>query len=113
MEKRPSRKSKSVLDSVQVDALKSLIEATSQLETDENIVAGVLLGFDSASRRFRFEPSDGGLIMRGAVVDDADIPKEVRIPHRYFAKVKTQTKIRYATEQPEVSHDLLALTEHK
>jgi hypothetical protein len=62
--KNEANKGGLLLQPAQVQALRDLIAFTSDLEVDENIFEGILLGFDSRSRSFRFEPAEGA-IMRG------------------------------------------------
>ena len=98
-----------VLQSAQVEALRDLIAVTSDLEINETVLEGILLGFDSKSRAFRFEPSSGSMI-RGKFANEADIPATVTIPKRYSAKIRTLSRIRYSTEQHELTHELLTLS---
>jgi hypothetical protein len=109
--KSEATKDSLILQPAQIGALRDLIAFTSDLEVDENIFIGVLLGFDSKSHRFRFEPSEGGAILHGKVAEDADLPASVTIPKRYRARIKTSSRIRYAVEDPDVTHELLALSE--
>lgn len=99
-----------LLQPAEVEALKNLIDLTSDLEIVEFDVRGTLLGFDSRSGSFRFEPDDGSMVLRGSVSDVANIPARVSIPQTYIAQIKTTTRVRYATEEPEIKHELLSLT---
>ncbi|HXM41772.1 MAG TPA: hypothetical protein VN924_10990 [Bryobacteraceae bacterium] len=108
--KDDSAKGSLLLQPAQAQALRDLISQTSDLEIDENRFHGLLLGFDSKTRMFRFDPSEGGTIIRGKIAEDADMPPTVEIPRRYIARVKTATRVRYSTEQPEITHTLLGLS---
>jgi hypothetical protein len=102
-----------LLQPAEVAALKGLIDMTSDLEIDENDIPGTLHGFDDKSYMFRFEPNDGSTIIHGTFTKSAELPPKVTIPEAYTARVKTTTRVRYATEQPDISHELLALFERK
>jgi hypothetical protein len=106
--KNESTKGTLLLQPSEVEALRDLIAFTSDLEVDENTFSGVLLGYDSKSRRFRFEPTDGTII-RGNIADQADIPPTVTIPKRYAARIKTSSRVRYSVEDADISHELLGL----
>lgn len=99
-----------LLQPAEVQALKDWIEATSDLETSENDIAGVLLGYDSAVHTFRLDPAEGSII-RGPISKEAKVPDKPVIHGAYIARVRTTTKIRYAIDRPEVNHELLALYE--
>jgi hypothetical protein len=109
-EKDECTKGSLLLQPAQIRALRDLIALTSDLEVDENTFPGILLGFDSATLMFRFDPQDGGSIIRGKIAVDADLQLPVEVPKRYTAQVRTATRIRYSTEQPEVAHTLLSLS---
>lgn len=106
--KNEATKGDLLLQPAQVEALRDLIAFTSDLEVDENNFDGILLGFDSRSRRFRFEPGEGAII-RGKIADEADIPPTVTIPKRYNAKIRTFSRIKYSAEEAEITHELLTL----
>lgn len=107
--KHESNRGSIVLQPAEVEALRGLIDQTSDLEINENLLPGILLGFDATSRSFKFGP-DNSSVMRGTLSEDADIPAEVSIPRRYKARIRTQIRVRYTTEQSEVNHLLLSLS---
>jgi hypothetical protein len=109
-EKDESTKGSLLLQPAQIRALSELIAQTSDFEVDENTFPGVLLGFDSKTLMFRIEPQDGGGIIRGKIAADADLPVPVEIPKHYTAQVRTATRVRYSTEQSEITHTLLSLS---
>jgi hypothetical protein len=109
-EKDQETKGSLLLQPAQVRALRDLIALASDLEIDENTFPGILLGFDSQTLTFRLEPQDGGSVIRGKIAVDADLPLPVEIPKRYTAQVRTSTRIKYSTEQPEIAHTLLSLS---
>lgn len=106
--KDDSTKGTLLLQPAEVRAIRDLIAFTSDLEVDETTFSGILLGYDSKTLRFRFDPLDGGL-MSGKIVLEADIPVTVQIPWRYAARIRTLTKIRYAVEEADIRHELLSL----
>ena len=99
-----------MLQPTQAEALRDLIAFTSDLEINETILEGILLGFASKSRALRFEPSDGSMI-RGKLADEADITATVTIAKRYTAKIRTLGRVRCSTEQHELTHELSTLSE--
>lgn len=111
-------KGSALLQPAEVQALRDLIDLTSDVEVDENIYVGFLLGYDSKSRVFRFDPADGGAVIKGTISDDADLPPKVEmaarsvgrsIVERYSATIKTTSRVHYATDKPDISHKLLRL----
>lgn len=102
---------RATLQPPEVAALRDLIGLTSDVEEDENTYEGTLLGFDSSARTFRFDPSDGGAVIRGSVAETASVPTPVSIPKRYAALVRTTSRVHYATEKQDLSYELLALVE--
>ena len=102
-------KGSALLQPAEVEALRNLIDLTSDLEVDENTFYGVLLGYDSKIRVFRFEPSDGGEILKGTLAKEANLPPKVTIPERYSATIRTTSKMHYATGKADTSHELLSL----
>jgi hypothetical protein len=100
-----------VLQPAEIEALRKIIDSTSDLEIDENQLTGRLVAFDTKSRTFKLELLDESATLRGSIADSADIPGAVVIPDKYTAIIKTKTRVRYATEQPEVSHELLSLSQ--
>jgi hypothetical protein len=98
-----------LLQPAEITALETLIGMTSDLEVDENDITGTLHGFDDKNYTFRFEPSDGGSMLHGTVGSSAELPPQVKIPESYIARVKTTTRVHYATDYPETNHELLGL----
>ncbi len=99
-----------VLQPAEVLALRNIIDSTSDLEIDENSFRGKLVAFDTTKRRtFKLELFAEGTTLRGAIADSASIPETVTIPGSYQAQIKTTSKVRYAIEQPEVTHELISL----
>jgi hypothetical protein len=102
-----------LLQPAEIAELQRLIDSTSDLEVDTNDFSGILHGFDDKRLTFAFQPTDGARMIRGTISESANLPPEVTIPKPYTAKIRTTTKVRYATEQPEVSHELLGLVRRK
>lgn len=106
--KSESIKQHVVLQPAEVEELRNLIDKTSDLDTYQYEINGTLRGFDP-ERSFRFEPSDDSGMLRGSVADSVELPPRVVMPQTYAAKIRTTTRIRYATEQSEISHELIGL----
>ena len=98
-----------LLQPAQVEALRNLIDQTTDTEVDESSFGGVLLGFDFKTRHFRFVPDSGGSMITGYAADPAELPTRLVLRVGYIATIRTVTKIRYSVEKAEVAHELLAL----
>jgi hypothetical protein len=107
--KNDSTKGSLFMQPAQVEALRDLIAYTSDSVEDQDTFGGVLLGYDSKSLSFRFEPFAGDII-RGKISEGADLPPTVTIPKKYRARIKVSTRVRYSNEDPEVNHELMALS---
>jgi hypothetical protein len=97
-----------VLQPAEVEELKNMIDKTSDLDVSQYEVNGKLHGFDP-KHSFRFEPSDDSGMLRGSVAESVELPSKVVMAQPYAAKTRTTTRVRYATEQSEISHELLGL----
>ncbi len=99
-----------LLQPAEIIELKRLLDRTSDLEVDENGIPGTLHAFDDKRYTFALAPDDGTDIIRGTIANSAELPTEVTIPMSYVARIRTTTKVRYAIEQQEITHELLKLS---
>ena len=99
-----------ILQPAEIDALRSIIDQTSDLQIGDSEMIGTLVAFDTKSRTFKLDPIDEGSTIRGTIGDSAELPSLVSIPEKYRAIIQTKTRVHYATEQPEISHRLLSLS---
>jgi hypothetical protein len=103
-------KNRIILQPAEIEALKNWIDQTSELEIDENDYVGKLVGFNSKNHSFLFEPPDSTAI-RGTIAENADIQLPVKVPEFYTARIRTTSRVRYSTEQQDIYHELIALSE--
>ncbi len=107
--KAESQRDSLVLQAAEVQALRDLIAQTTDVVIRENNFHGILLGFDHKTKHFRFVTETGGGMMSGYAAETADLPASLVLRRQYAARIRTITKIRYAVEKAEVTHELLAL----
>jgi hypothetical protein len=88
--------------------LQKAIAQTSEEETSEFDVLGVMEGADAAKHTFHFNPDEGEDI-RGKFEALIDESHTVELPKRYKIRVRRTAKILYSTEQEDVTYELLSM----
>lgn len=101
-----------VIDASALEKVVEIIEKTSDKDTKNITVAGVLVGIDRKSRRFRFVEYNGP-DFAGILDDDFPITEKWAINTRYTAKITVETVIEYATMEEKRSYKLTALKRQK
>ena len=95
----------------QIQRLRDEIGATSEEETEDLTLIGVLTGASMVTKRFDFKPDDSDAI-HGHFKDVISVEHEVRLPSvRYRAVVKKMTKVRYSSEEESTTWHLVDLNE--
>lgn len=88
--------------------LRQVLDETSENTAEETTVAGELVGADVSRRSFHLR-LDNGQDIRGSFAQVIGPAHPVKLPKRYRVTLLKQTRIRYSTEEPEVSYELLHL----
>lgn len=88
--------------------LKSAIESTSDEETEEITITGLLVGVDVSSRTFHMSFEEGDDI-RGKMSESIGLEHTVELPKVYTAKIIKTKKIFYSTDREAVYHYLESL----
>lgn len=94
----------------ELQRLHQTIDLTSEEQTSEFTVPANLVGVDIARRTFDIK-LDAGEYIRGSLAKDIDISEKqtVELPKRYKAHIRKTEKIRYSTEEEDISYNLLNL----
>lgn len=92
----------------QLEALKSIIDQTSDEKEEIVELAGQLVGLDVATRKFHMK-IEGGDDIKGDVAPIIGTKHTLELPRRYVAEVLVKRTIYYATEKEDVSYFLLNL----
>ena len=99
------------LQRAQMQRLRDAIDATSEEETEDLTLIGVLTGASMVTKRFDFEPDDSDAI-HGHFKDAISVEHEVRLPSaRYIAVVKKMTTVKYSSEEEKTTWHLMSLEE--
>lgn len=88
--------------------LQRVLMETSDDTTEELTISGELIAANVDRRTFRLR-MDNGPDIRGYFGQVIGHAQTVELPRRYRATLLKTTRIRYSTEEPEVSHELLRL----
>jgi len=94
----------------ELERLHQIIGLTSEERVSELTVYANLVGVELIRRSFHLK-LDTGEDIRGSLAEDIDISEKqtVELPKRYKAHVKKTEKIRYSTEEEDISYNLLNL----
>jgi len=94
----------------ELERLHQTIGLTSEERMSEQTVYATLVGVELIRRSFHLK-LDTGEDIKGSLADDLDISEKqtVELPKRYKAHIKRTEKIRYSTEEEDISYNLLTL----
>lgn len=94
----------------ELERLHQTINLTSEERISEQTVTANLVGVELTRRSFHLK-LDTGEDIRGSLSEDIDISEKqtVELPRRYVAQIRKTEKIRYSTEQEDISYNLLKL----
>jgi len=94
----------------ELERLHQTIGLTSEERVSELTVYANLVGVELIRRSFHLK-LDTGEDIRGSLTEDIDISEKqtVELPKRYKAHIKKTEKIRYSTEEEDISYNLLNL----
>jgi len=97
-----------LIQGAEFQRLQQVLVETSDETREESVVHGELLGADVDRQTFHLRVDDGPDI-RGRFSEVIGYAHTVEIPKRYRATLLKTTRVRYSTEEPEVSHELMRL----
>ncbi|OGN97181.1 MAG: hypothetical protein A2Z77_06340 [Chloroflexi bacterium RBG_13_51_36] len=94
----------------ELERLHRTIGLTSEERVSELTIHASLVGVELTRRSFHLR-LDTGEDIRGSLTKDIDISEKqtVELPKRYKAHIRKTEKIRYSTEEEDISYDLLNL----
>jgi hypothetical protein len=94
----------------ELERLHQIINLTSEERVSELTVYANLVGVELTRRSFHLK-LDTGEDIRGSLAEDIDISEKqtVELPRRYKAQIIKTEKIRYSTEQEDISYNLVNL----
>ena len=90
------------------EELSQAIRETSDVETQDSVVDGELVGCDVISRTFHFKPVDGEEI-RGRFTDAISSSQAAEVPKRYRANLTMTRKTQFSTGEEDISYRLNSL----
>jgi hypothetical protein len=91
------------------ERLLQIISQTTEEETEQITITGVLLGINIKTNRFELQPDVGDDQIKGSLRVTLDLAHPAPVPGRYRATISKTTVIRYSTEEEKPFYELLRL----
>lgn len=108
--RREELRSSFLIQKPELERFRIIADETSPEETEDITVDVQLVGADVAAQTFHIELQDGSPVRGRCAPGVISNTHLVELPQNYHAKLIKTTKIRFSTEEPEVSWRLTQLT---
>jgi hypothetical protein len=108
--RREELRSSFLVQRSELEHFRIIADETSPEETEEITVDGQLVGADVATHTFHIELQDGSPVRGKCAPEIISETHSVELPQNYRVTLLRTTKIRFSTEEPEVSWQLTQLT---